>query len=682
MEILRKNPGRALLALLLLTLAFGTLAALLVGGKAVLLDPPPYKSPGRLAILTGVFDDEGKREEWGISQIDFLDYRRQSQAFRQLAAFSPGGGMDFNLVSGNEAERVSGELVSYNYFSLLGEEPALGRAFTAEEDGTPFAHPVVVLSWDLWQGRLKGDRGVIGSSLSLNGQPYKVVGVAPKGFRGLSDQAAVWIPSSMPPNEVYVSNRRMRWLQAVGRLQPGVTAAAAQKDLDRIAGALAQKYPDSNKGMSVRVDALDNWTADLRPGLKRLTAVALLLLLLAYADVAGLLRGGSGVQPPPQGREVLAGSLLLSAAGAVLGLALASWAAAALAPASGIPFPSYVHLAVSPEVIAAVLALALAGGLAAGFLARAGRRFQRASAVVQLALALALVVNAGLMATHYSHAVRRDHLGFRPENLLVLRANLDGPKYAKDETVIEVVRQYLDRLPKVPGVKALALAEPTIPTDDWVGNYITIDDHDSGTPMGTYPIMTHSISPDYFKVLNVPVLQGRAFTMQDASPVGAPFNAIVSKAMAEKHWPGKNPIGRRVKFGVRKGTEHPWLPVVGVVGEVQHEGLMKDKRPAPDIYLPILAFPIRLPTTLNFLVVPQPGVSTASLIPVLQREIHAITPDTPAYDPATMEERLAKQTQKGWFQVALAIFFSLVALILAATGVYNAVDARRSDLRT
>jgi hypothetical protein len=300
--------------------------------------------------------------------------------------------------------------------------------------------------------------------------------------------------------------------------------------------------------------------------------------------------------------------------------------------------------------------------------------------VVQIALAVTLVASAALLAKSYRHATDRGHLGFHPENLLVLRVNLDGPKYTRDEDIIAVARQYLARLPKVPGVKDLALSGPTIPTDEWVGNYITIEDHDSDTPLGTYTIMMHSISPGYFKAMGVPILQGRAFTMEDASPVGAPFNAIVSKEMAELHWPGQSPIGKRVKFGVRNG-KHPWLPVVGVVGDVQHEGLMKEKRPAPDIYLPILAFPIRLPTTLNVLATPREGVSTASLVSALQREIQAITPDTPAYDAATLEERLAKQTQKGRFLVELAAYFALLALLLATVSVYCAVASAARGIR-
>jgi putative ABC transport system permease protein len=686
MDMLRKHPGLTAVALLLLTVGFGALAGLLILDQGVFLDDPPYRDPSRLVTLTGIFTDKGGPQEWGISHIDFLDWRRQSRAFGQMAAFSPGG-LDFNLVAGPQTERLSGELVSYNYFAILGGEPVLGRAFTPEEDGKPFVHPVVVISHDLWRRRFGGDRGALGRSLDLNGQKYTIVGVAPEGFHGISDKADAWIPSSMPPAEIYVANRRMRWLGGVARLKPGVTLAAAQRDMDRVTGALAAQYPDSNKGMGVRLAPVkDVWSGDLKPPLRWLTLGAALLLLLACVDVAGLLRNRPRASPPAAAPAV-GPSVLLALLGAVLGLALASWAVGALVPVSGITFPSFVRLWAGPGVVAAVLALAAVCGLGIGLAAGAGgaglggwetagwRLIQGAAVTAQIALAVALAAGAGLMAKGYHQAVNRDHLGFRPQNLLVVRADLQGPRYTTDPQVIAVVREYLARLSSLPGVKTLAIACPTVPTDFWVGAYVTIEDHDSDTPAGTYPIMTHSVSPDYFQALGIPIVRGRGFTMQDAGTPGDPFNVVVSKAMADQQWPGQDPIGKRLKFSTRKTKEHPWLPVVGVAADVQHEGLLADKRPAPDIYLPILISPIRIPTTLNFLAVPQPGVPAASLTPALQRGIQAVTPDTPTYDAATMEERLAKQTQKGRFQAGLAIALAALALALAVTGAAAAAGA-------
>ena len=362
----QKAPGTTAAAVIVLALGFGALAAALAVAKGVLLDGLPYREPSRLVVLEGTFEKDGEVDDWGISHIDSLDWRRDNRVFERFAVWSPGT-LALNLQAGREAERLDGELVSHDYFPVLGVEPALGRFFTPEEDGEPFVHPVVVLSHDLWQRRFGGEPGIVDRGIALNGAEYRVVGVAPPGFRGLTDEADAWIPSSMPPGPDYVRIRRMRWLAGVARLSPGTGIEAAQADLDRITTALAEQYPEQNKGMGVRIRPLDERVfGDLPRGVRLVALGAALALLLACVDAAGLLRGRAGA-----GRGVL-----LALAGAALGLALGAWAVRALVPASGLAFPGFVSPAVGPAVVAAVLALAvvcgLAIGLAAGRAARAG----------------------------------------------------------------------------------------------------------------------------------------------------------------------------------------------------------------------------------------------------------------------------------------------------------------------
>lgn len=683
MEILRKNPGFAALAVLLLALGFGAFGATAILDKALFVDELPYQDPSRLLLLQGTFEEkEGEVQEWGISYIDFLDWRKEVRHFEQMAALSPGE-MAFNLVVGNQAERLSGELISYNYFSVLGIQLALGRSFTPEEDGTPFQHPVTILSHDLWQRRFGGDPGVVGRSLDLNGQEYKVVGVAPQGFHGLSDKADAWIPSSMPPGPVFVNSRRMRWLAVVARLKPGVTVEQAQADLNRITDALETKFPESNQGMGVIAEPLDeSWVGDLRSGLRPLTLAAALILLFACLSVAGLLRNrlAAGAGGGPAGRAFAPG-LLLALLGAGVGLALASWAVAALVPVSGLTFPSFLRLSAGPAVIAALLALAVLGGLLIGLLARTkGGGWQRLSVVAQVALAVTLAATAGLMARGYGRVVGQE-LGFQPKNIQTVRVDLQGNRYKTDHEVIATVRRYMERVEKLPGVERWALAGPTVPTDPWAGGYITIEDHDSDLPGGIYPIMTHSITPDYFEVLGVPILQGRAFTLADAGEPATPYNVIVSRAMAEQQWPNQNPLGQRLKFSTRANPAHPWLTVVGVAENILQEGLFADERPAPDLYLPILISPIRLPTTINFLVVPKAGVDPAGLVADLEREVRAATPDSPTYDAASLEERLDKQSRKGRFLVELAVLCAVLTLLPALAALHGAVAGGALSVR-
>lgn len=683
MEILRKNPGFAALAVLLLALGFGAFGATAILDKALFLDDLPYQDPSRLLLLQGTFEEkEGEVQEWGISYIDFLDWRKEVESFEQMAALSPGE-MAFNLVVGDQAERLSGELVSYNYFSVLGVPIALGRTFTPEEDGTPFQHPVTILSHGLWKRRFGGDPQVVGRTLDLNGQPYKVVGVAAEGFHGLSDKADAWIPSSMPPGPVFVNSRRMRWLAVIARLKPGVTREQAQAELNRITEGLEKKFPESNKGMGVRAEPLDeSWIGNLRGGLRPLTLLAVLLLLFSLLTVAALLRNrlreGVETTGPPAGRAFAPG-LVLALVGAVLGLGLASWVVSLLPSVSGFTFPSVLRLSAGPAVIAAVLAVAGIGGLLIGLLARSGG-WQSLSVVAQAGLAVTLAATAVLMARGYQQVAGQE-LGFRPENVHTVRVDLQGNRYKTDHEVIATVRRYMDKVGKLPGVERWALAGPTVPTDPWAGGYITIEDHDSHLPGGIYPIMTHSITPDYFEVLGVPILQGRAFTLADAGEPATPYNVIVSKAMAEQQWPGKNPLGQRLKFSTRANPAHPWLTVVGVAGDIKQEGLFADERPAPDLYLPILISPIRLPTTINFLVVPKAGVDPAGLMAELEREIRAVTPDSPTYDVASLEERLDGQTRKGRFLVELAVFGAALALLLALAALHGAVAGGALGLR-
>lgn len=673
-----EKPGKSLLLVLLLALGLGAFGALLVLDKAVFLDPLPFRAPDGLVYLQGTFEQKGEVEDWGISHIDFLDYRQQNQSFETMAAFSPGE-MAFNLVAGQEAERLSGELVSYTYFPLLGVKPALGRFFTAEEDGKPFTHPVAVLSYDLWQRRFNSDKGIVGRAIDLNGEAYTVVGVAPAGFHGLSDKADAWIPSSMPPGPTFVANRRMRWLSGVARLKPGATLEQARQDMNGITAALARKYPDMNRGMGVRLNPFqDFWfTQDLRRGLRLLTFGAALALLLACFNAAALAR--------PDGLG-LRRSVLLALGAGVLGLLLAAWALHALLPVSGITFPSFLHLTVGPAVIAAVLALAALCGLIISRLGTARsedprwRTLQGIVAVAEVVLALGLAVSAGLLAKDYGQAVRQD-LGFQPKDLLTVRVDLQGPKYETDPQVIEVIRRYLDRVPKVPGVASLAMGGPAIPTDAWVGGYITIEGHPSETPDGMYPIMTHGVSPEYFQVLGVPIVAGRVFTAAEAGPPGTPYNVVVSQAMAEKHWPGESPLGKHLKFGARNNPAHPMLTVIGVAADVQHQGLLAEERPAPDLYLPILQSPVRLPTTLNFLIRPQKGVAPASLLPAVERELLAVAPDSPPYDAATMEERLHRQTQGSRFRLLLASLGAGLAILFAAASLGARRAARPEPIR-
>jgi putative ABC transport system permease protein len=691
-------------ALLTLALGVGAAAAMLTVVDAVLWKELPYRDPSRLVMLEGVFRENGEVKSWPVSQLDFADWRRRSTVFSAMSVY---GGLAYNLEQGQQSQRLSAELVDDAYFPLLGLAPAAGRFFTAEEDARPMEQYVVVLGYDLWHGSFGGDPAVVGRTLRFNGTAYRVVGVGPRGFHGLSDHADLWVPSMVPPIRQFLTLRRLRWVGGVARLAPGVSPRQAQQQMDSVTAALARELPDSDQGLGAAVTPLKEfWFGKLRSALLVLSAGAGALLLIACINVAGLqltraiarqrdfgLRVALGASRGRLARELLAESLLLALAGAACGLAGAQWATGALIAAAGPTFPSFVAVRVAPEVVLATAGLALAAGLACGLaplwvswradltrsLGRgepsaprgtAGRRFQSAVVIAQVALALTLAVDAGLMARSFRRLLGQE-LGFRRAGLLTFRLDMRGPKYYEDAEVTRLLRQeYLPRLAALPGVASVALADPTIPTDELVGGYITVEDHASAAPDGTYLAMLHAVSPGFFDILGVPVLRGRSFDGRDTNSNAV----IVSQAMADAQWPGRDPIGRRLKLGARGESEVPWLTVVGVAANVRHEGIRGERAPAPDIYQSLLQFIRRPPLTINVLVRPRPGVSTAQLRRALHREIMAIDPELPDYDTATLEERLARQTAKARFQVVLIGTFTALALALAAVGIYGVVS--------
>jgi len=294
-------------------------------------------------------------------------------------------------------------------------------------------------------------------------------------------------------------------------------------------------------------------------------------------------------------------------------------------------------------------------------------RFQSAIVVAQVALALILSVNAILMAKSFKQLTSKD-VGFKTNGLLTFRIDIRDPKYFADPVAAKLLREkYLPRIAAVPGVQEMAMADPTVPPDDVAGGYVTVEDHDSDTPGGMYTAIMHAVTPSYFDLLSIPILKGRGFDMQDVQT----NVTVVSKNMADQFWPGKDPIGKRLKIGPRGKAEAPWLTVVGVAAPVQHSGFQKEEGvQVPDMYLSLMQF-VRRPLTANFLVRPKPGVPMEQLRKALHDEVMAIDPELPDYDMTTLESRLAKQTSKARFVVILISAFAVLALVLAAIGIYG-----------
>ncbi|HZF12747.1 MAG TPA: ABC transporter permease [Thermoanaerobaculia bacterium] len=692
----------SLASILTLSLGIGAVAAILTVVEAVLLKNLPYRSPSQLVVIKGTFEDKGEVKSWLVSEMDFVDWRQRSTLF---SAMSIWGTFAFNLKQGQQSQRISGELVNDTYFSLLGfNRPTLGRFFTPDEDARPLEQYVVVLGENLWRTTFGADPGVLGRKLLLNGKLFEVIGVGPRGCRGMSDQADLWVPSKLPPVREFLTIRSLRWASGVARLKPGVTLPMAQRELDGTTAALSREFPDTNRGLGAALMPLKEfWLGKLNRGLLILTLGAGTLLLIACINIASLsltravarqrswgIQVALGASRGRLARRLLTESVLLSLCGAAAGLVLGQWATRALIAAGGTQFPSFVHIAMEPRVIVSTVGLAVLCGLLIGLaplwisfrvdLSRSLGRveklpsrsqgwqwFQNVVVILQVALALTLSVDAVLMTKSF-RARLGQNLGFRSDNLLTSRIDILDPKYDDEKRVFKKIEtEYLPRIGAIPGLQQIALSDPTIPTDDWYGGFITVEDHDSDRPNGTYPASIHSVSPGYFEVLGVPIERGRGFTMQDTRTNAV----IVSKAMAAEQWPGQNPIGKRIKLDTRNERGVPWLTVVGVASTVRHEGFQPESAaPAPELYLSLLQF-VRRPLTVNFLLRPKPGVSTAQLGRALHRELLAIDPELPDYDMMTMQARLAKQLDKARFLFILTNTFATLALILAVIGIYG-----------
>ncbi len=694
-------PGFTAAAVLTLALGIGATSSIFTLVRAVLLDALPYSDSERLVLVRGLMTREAP-EDWPISWLDMEDLRAQQKVFSGLAAV--GDDVAFNLGSGEEPEHVRGEMVSAGYFDLLGIRPVAGRAFRPGEDRPPGEARVVILGYDLWQRLFGGDPAAVGLAVRLNEEPYTIVGVMPRGFHGLTDEAEVWLPAGVAQSTLgkhYVEMRRFRWLFGVARLAPDVTVEQAQREVDSILRRLAQEYPESNENFSMRLTPLSEaWFGDLRSPLLALLAAAGFVLLIACTNVANLLlaraaarqremslRSALGAGRGRLVRQLLAESVMLSIFGCALGLLLAQWATGFLANSGAIDLRSFVdaRLDLTVTTITVVLALvcgvvfglapALMGtqldlqqGLKEGERASSGapnrRRFQAGLVIAEVGLALALLAGAGLMIKGFGRFVQTD-LGLQAEGVLTMRMDLTGERFKDSDVYRAFARQLHDRLSAIPGIESAALEGPGIPTGDWHSASFSVEER----PEDEEPtsLLRHHITPGYFKTLGIPLIAGRDFTSRDAFEV-APPAMLVSDATAKRLWPGETALGKRLKPGARDSVS-PWYTVVGVVGDVNHRGLGGEEQSDPDIYMPMFQSPARSPALVSILA--RTSQPPAGMVPLVRRAVRESAPSLTIFDVKTLEDRLDEQTARGRALVLLMSIFAAIALSLAIIGIYG-----------
>jgi putative ABC transport system permease protein len=704
---LSKSPGFTLVAVLTMALGIGALSAIFSVVNAVLIRELPYKEPDRLILVEAV-NRKDDTQRLPFTYPDFVELQRRLTTIENLAARTEA--RNFAVRTSEGPEIIRGEIVSAPYFPLLGIKAALGRTFAPEEDrlGGP---RVALLSDSLWHGRYGADPAVVGRTITLDDLDYTVAGVLPAGFQGLSDEAQIWLPLSTTTVLGKDFDTHLRWIYAVGRIREGQTPAQVRSNLQTVMKQREAEVPTYNKDIRGRMIKLtEAWFGELRRKLLILLAGGLLLLLIVCTNLANLLlarfvarrrdlslRMALGAGRRGLVRQILTESVLLALLGCIAGLLLARAGTGLLVRMSGIQLKSFVNVNMDLMVVGVILLVSLGAGLLFGLVPalvlstrlrlyeifndtgrRGGgqggdthHRFQNMLIVGEVALALVLLVCAGLMTKGLLH-LKGTELGFDKAHVLTARMSIRGERYKPKPEVWSMVPEVRSQIGAIPGVRSVALEGPSIPTDDWVGAYFTLADR----PESQEPILgvLHFVSPGYFQTLSVDVILGRDLLPSDTDKAQAV--AVISQSLADDFWPKQNPIGKQILLGRRSTPERPnpnrWATVVGVVHDLQHGGLLSsDERPTHDVYLALLQ-DLPKSATLGLLVRTEGDASR--LGPDVVAKVRKIAPDLPVYDPRTLEERLSAQTKQNRSFVMLMGLFAFFALVLAAVGVYGVVS--------
>jgi putative ABC transport system permease protein len=705
---LRKSPGFTAIAIITLALGIGANTAIFSVINAVLLRPLPYPQADRLVLIrerTNLFDSGS------VCLPNYLDWRASQRGFTDVALFRRDDANLSGATSDVEAERVGLALVSYNFLSVLGVPPELGRDFR-ESDDVPHCKKVVLISDGLWKRRFGGSHDVIGQFITLDGVQREIIGVLPSNVQ-LARKAQVYIPlEDLRADKDYLDRRNHPGFSALGRLKPNVTLAQATADLNTIAAELERRYPDSNTGRRVTaLILLDSAVKDYKHGVTLLLAAVGCVLLIACANVANMqlaralgrerelaVRAALGASRSQLAKQVFIESAILAAFGSIVGVLLALWgldAIKAIAPGSSASFaPSdaarFQDANLDLKVLAFTAAVAVGASVLVGVwpalrvsrtaslslsLHEGGRgtsggaqrqRVRSGLVVAQVALALLLLLGAGLTLKSFRNA-QNASLGFNPENVLVADVLLPKARYDTDEKVARFNDRLIERIRALPGVEAAALGS-NIPFDnnEWDSSF-----HLTGTP--PYPpgerpeAEVNHVTPDYFRVMGMPLLRGRAFTGDDRA--GRPRSVIIDETLAQKYFPGKDPIGQHIDDN-RSDEKNPPMTVVGVVPRTRNEAPGEDN--VEQYHWPQMTFAAeQVPNRGNMLVVRVKSGNPLALVPAIKRELQDLDPDQAFAAISTMEGNIAKSLGSRRMMMSLLSDFAVIALLLASVGLYG-----------
>ncbi len=679
------NPMSTLVAILTLALGIGANTAIFSVVNAVLLRPLPYPDSARLVRLWES-NQEANLPRFSVSFANFVDWQEQNQVFEKMAAYREDG---FNLTSGDEPERLKGARVTAGFFSMIGVLPTAGRAFLDEEDRAG-AGRVVIISQTLYKRRFATEKNPLGQQLQIDGAPHTIVGIMPDGFNFPQNEAELWVPYALTEAQ---GNREAHFLRVIARLKPNVEIEQARTDLNTIAEGLEQAFPATNKGWRVTMLSLhESISGDVRLALFVLLGAVGLVLLIACANVANLMlaratsrskemavRAALGASRARLIRQLLTESLLLSLLGGIGGVLLASWGIGLLVSLNPTNLPRLNEVQVDASMLAFTLGVSLLTGLLFGSAPAwqatrrkmhdslkdgsrsttgSGRRIGNVLVIVEVALALMLMIGAGLLIRSFL-LLREVQPGFNTAQTLTFELNVSLSKYATGDRRSAVIKQAVERLSALPGADFVGVTH-RLPLKGNSGTSFHIEGQPPPSSPAEKNVNYRSVSGDYFQALGMTLLRGRTFTADESwQSSGA---VIINQALARRYWPDQDPLGQRIKLG----PQRRWLTIVGIVADVKESGL--DQEAEGGLYLPYVEWPV---PSVTFVI--RTTNDPLGLAAAVRREIQTVDQEQAVSNISTLERLMDETVAQPRFNTLAFLLFAATAVLLSALGIYSLI---------
>jgi putative ABC transport system permease protein len=697
-----KKPGFTMIAIVTLALGIGANTAIFSVVNAVLLRPLPFPNADRLVAVS---ENSLWDPDISVAFPDYLDWQAQQTVFESMSARMPTGG----IISGaNEPERVLGRLVTPSFFSTISVQPMLGRAFT-EAENTPGASPVMVISHGLWQRQFGGASDAIGKSITYNGEPWTVVGVMPPwfDFYGRTNiNNDLFTPLGRLSNLEFMQDRNSHTVRVTGQLKPGASIDQARFELSAIASRLATQYPASNKGVGATIRSfLDDYVGDARQSLQVIFTAVAFMLLIACANVANLmlarattrrreiaLRRALGASRWRIIRQLITESLILALLGGAFGGLLATWGVNLLSKLNTGDLSRMDEVSIDGRVLGFTFLITLFVGIISGLLpalqnsrfalnealkegnrissAGSGGRLRRSLVAGEVALALMLLVGAGLIVRSFDRLTSVEP-GFDPRNVLTFRMRLPDGKYKEASQTFAFCREAMSRVSELPGVQRVAVATG-FPLGRASDNGYQVKGQPEPLQGGWLASFRQDVSEDYHTVLKIPLLEGRLFNAQDTEK--SPLVVIVDQEFVSRNFPNqlaREVLGKRLRFG---GDSDGWREIVGVVGHVKQSGMNEEGR--PQIYRPWTQITPKWRANLTRAtdMIVKTSADPMGLIGGIKREIRAIDKDQPIAHVQTLDDKLSESIAPQRFTLLLLSIFALIALSLASAGIFGVMS--------